>query len=179
MSIREVFPGDRGGEATADVASLLAGITLPSIEPFGSDNAELVGLPPLLLYPLPEADLEPDSGSIPEPEPRSVLSVARGVRDAGLAALAEVKRLEDAVAGRKARLVARVAGAAAVEASVVALDAFQRGVSSAGLVTEVAFALGIPEPSAASLLEHSVVLLRERPVVLAGLEAGSFPGVMQ
>ena len=74
MSIREVFPGDRGGEATADVASLLAGITLPSIEPFGSDNAELVGLPPLLLYPLPEADLEsgvePDSGSIPEPEPR-------------------------------------------------------------------------------------------------------------
>ena len=101
-----------------------------------------------------------------------MLSVARGVRDAGLAALAEVKRLEDVVAGRKARLVARVAGAAAVEASVVALDAFQRGVSSAGLVTEVAFALGIPEPSAASLLEHSVVLLRERPVVLAGLEAG-------
>ncbi|MDD0857882.1 hypothetical protein NHF46_09150 [Arthrobacter alpinus] len=80
MSIREVFPGDRGGEATQDVASLLAGITLPSIEPFGSDNAELVGLPALALYPLPEPGSE--LGLVVESP--SVLSVAEGFVMLGL-----------------------------------------------------------------------------------------------
>ncbi|MHA7176898.1 HNH endonuclease signature motif containing protein, partial [Arthrobacter sp. Sr24] len=49
---------------------------------------------------------------------------------------------------------------------------FQSQVSEAGLATEVSFALGIPEPTAASLMEHSVVLVRERPAVLEGLAAG-------
>ncbi|MEV8180842.1 DUF222 domain-containing protein [Specibacter sp. NPDC078692] len=168
MSIRELFPGGRGGDATQDVAALLAGITLPSIEPFGSDNAELAGLPDRLLY----SPSNPAPYPCPEVDPPSVLSVAEGVRDAGLEALAAVKCLEDALAGCKARLVARVAGAAAVERSVWALDGFQRGVAAAGLATEMSFALGIPEPTTATLIEHSVALVGDRPAVLAGLEAG-------
>lgn len=159
-----MFPGDRGGDATQDVAALLAGITLPSIEPFGSDSAELVGLPTRLLYSDSLAGLDVDRPT--------VLSVALGVRAAGMETLAAVKRHEDKLAAFKARELDRIAGAAAVERSVYALDGFQSRVAEAGLATEVAFALGIPEPTAASLMEHSVVLVRERPVVLEGLAAG-------
>ncbi|MDD0859043.1 hypothetical protein NHF46_17525 [Arthrobacter alpinus] len=73
-------PRGPDGEAAQDAASLLAGITLPSIEPFGSDNAELVGLPALALYPLPEPGSE--LGLVVESP--SVLSVAEGFVMLGL-----------------------------------------------------------------------------------------------
>ncbi len=168
MSIREVFPGDRGGDATQDVAALLDGMTLPSIEPFTSDNAELVGLPDQLLYTLSN----PAPNLLPEVDPPSVLSVAQAVRDAGMKILGAVKRREDAMAAFKAQVVDRVAGAAAVERSVLKLDGFQRGVATAELGTDVAFALGIPEPTAATLIGHSVSLVGERPAVVAALAAG-------
>ena len=163
MSIRAFVPGDRGeGEATWDVASILAGITLPSIEPFGCDNAVLAGLP--LNTPVP----------VPDPEPLSQLSLARQVYDAGLLGLAAVKRLEDAVAGCKARLVAQVCGAAAVEMTACGLDGWQRQIAGGSTVTELALVLAIPERTAAVLEHHAVELLASHPQVLAGVEAGDF-----
>ena len=96
MSIPVVAPGDRGGGATQDVAALLAGITLPSIEPFGSDNVMLVGLPEFMVYP------------VPDPEPASRASVARSVAAHGVRALSVIKGLEDAVAAPAAAEAERV-----------------------------------------------------------------------
>lgn len=67
MSIWEEFLADRGGGVTRDVASVLAGVALPSIEPFGSDSEVLVGLP--WSVPL----------RLPHPVPLSVVGVARGI----------------------------------------------------------------------------------------------------
>ncbi|MET4002650.1 hypothetical protein ABIB48_001366 [Arthrobacter sp. UYCu511] len=160
MSIREDFPGDRGAEATQDVASTLAAITLPSIEPFGSDSPELYGLQGRPEYP------------VPFPLPITQLSVAQCVYNSGMEALSLIKRLEDAVAGCKARLVARISGASAVEAQLLKLDRWQNGVAASSAATEMALTLGIPEPTAAALEHHSTVLVQEHPEVLEALEAG-------
>ncbi len=161
MSMREDFPGNRGGEATQDVASLLADIALISIEPFGTDNPELSGLPQRPVHP------------VPDPFPVTQLSVTQHAYNAGIEALGMIKRLEDAVAGCKARMVARVAGAAAAESDLLALDRWQDGIYSSSAVTEMALTLGIPERTAASLEHHSTMLVEQRPRVLAALEAGS------
>ena len=70
MSTRECFPGGRGDEATRDVAALLAGITFPAIEPFGSDSPALAGLPGHVRFPVVE--------------PLTRLVVARCVYDASI-----------------------------------------------------------------------------------------------
>src|SRR4051812_9659069 len=118
MSSRERIPGDPGIGATRDVATMLAATALPFIEPFGSDNPELSGLPGLPRYP------------VPDPLPVTRLSVAQCAYNDGMAALGVLKRHEDAVAGLKARLAARVVGAAAVEAGLLSLDRWQDGVAA-------------------------------------------------
>lgn len=161
MSIREVVPGDRGGEAVQGIASLFDAFALVSIEPFGPDNPELAGLPE-----------RPDT---PAPDPLSVtqLSVAQSAYDRGVEALGLIKHLEDVVAGTKARLVARVAGAAGVEAKLLCLDGWQHGLYASSAVMEIALTLGIPERTAAGLEHHSTTLVQERPRVLAALDAGT------
>jgi hypothetical protein len=160
MSSRECFPGDRGDEATRDVAVLLAGITLPSIEPFGSDSPALAGLPGHVPFP------------VPVPEPLTRLVVARGVYDAGIAALSVVKGLEDALAACKAALMDRILGAASVEAVAMELDPWQSGIAESSAVTNMALVLRIPEVTAAALAHHSVDLLRHHPDTYTGLESG-------
>ncbi|WP_425860198.1 HNH endonuclease [Arthrobacter sp. TWP1-1] len=160
MSSRECFPGDRGDEATQDVAALLAGITLPSVEPFGSDSPTLVGLEGHFPFP------------VPVPEPLTRLVVARGVYDAGIAALLVVKGLEDALAACKAALMDRILGAASVEAVAMELDPWQSGIAESSAVTNMALVLRIPEVTAAALAHHSVDLLRHHPDTYAALEAG-------
>ncbi|WP_425861589.1 HNH endonuclease [Arthrobacter sp. TWP1-1] len=160
MSSRECFPGDRGNEATQDVAALLAGITLPSIEPFGSDNPALVGLEGHFPFP------------VPVPEPLTRLVVARGVYDAGIAALSVVKGLEDALAACKAALMDRILGAASVEAMAMELDPWQSGIAESSAVTNMALVLRIPEVTAAALAHHSVDLLRHHPDTYAALGLG-------
>ena len=153
-------PGDRGGEATQDVAGLLAAITLPSIEPFGPDNPVLAGLPNRV------------SSLTPDPEPASKLEVARGVYDAAVAALVAVKQLEDSLSACKAGVIAQFMGAAEVEAAATGLDAWQAGVSHASACTEIATALCIPEPTAASLAHHCTMLVRDHQNTMAALETG-------
>ncbi|WP_425864239.1 HNH endonuclease [Arthrobacter sp. TWP1-1] len=160
MSSRECFPGDRGDEATQDVAALLAGITLPSIEPFGSDSPALVGLEGHFPFP------------VPVPEPLTRLVVARGVYDAGIAALLVVKGLEDALAACKAALMDRILGAASVEAVAMELDPWQSGIAESSAVTNMALVLRIPEVTAAALAHHSVDLLRHHPDTYAALDSG-------
>ncbi|WP_425863194.1 HNH endonuclease [Arthrobacter sp. TWP1-1] len=160
MSSRECFPGDRGDEATQDVAALLAGITLPSIEPFGSDNPALAGLEGHFPFP------------VPVPEPLTRLVVARGVYDAGIAALLVVKGLEDALAACKAALMDRILGAASVEAVAMELDSWQSGIAESSAVTNMALVLRIPEVTAAALAHHSVDLLRHHPDTYAALDSG-------
>lgn len=162
MSIREEFPGSRGGDGTQDVAALLAGVVFPSIEPFGTDNEALAGLPLFTSFP------------VPDPEPASVAGVARDVYDQGMAALGAVKVLEDALSACKASLVARVMGAATVEAGAVSLDAWQRNVMEASAVTHLSMMLGVPEPTAARLAHHSTELVANHPKVLAGVHEGAY-----
>ena len=104
--------------------------------------------------------------------PVTRLSVARGVYDAGIQALSVVKCLQDALDGCRARLVARVSGAAEVEAAALDLDRWQGGVAASSAATEIAMALGIPELTAAALEHHATALVRGHPEVLAALEGG-------
>ena len=161
MSIRESFPGDRDAEVIQVMASILASLTRLSIEPFGSDNPELAGLPERPLYP------------VPDPSPLTQLLVAQCVCNTGLNALDLIKVLEDAFAANKARWVARVSGAAAVEAQLLKLHPWQNGVGQLSVTTEIAMRLGIPEPTAAALAHHSTALVDEHPAVLNALEAGT------
>ena len=139
---------------------MLAGIALPCIEPFGPDNPALAGLPGLVPFP------------VPVPEPLTRLVVARGVYDAGIAALSVLKGLEDALAACKAALLDRVMGAASVEAAAMELDPWQSGLAETSAVSNMALVLRIPEVTAAALVHHSVDLLRHRPGTYAALETG-------
>lgn len=160
MSIREPFPGDRGAEVIQDMASILDAIARLSIEPFGSDSPELAGLPERPSYP------------VPDPLPITQLFMAQCAYNSGLDVLGIFKTIESAVAGSKARWVARVSGAAAVEAQLLTLHPWQNGISSSSATTEIAMRLGIPEPTAAALEHHSTALVQERPDVLEALDAG-------
>ncbi|WP_343318316.1 DUF222 domain-containing protein [Arthrobacter sp. TMP15] len=160
MSIPVMAPGERGEEATQDVAALLGAIAaLPSIEPFGTDNPSLAGLPPLIDFPPPQ------------PEPPSQLGVVRGVHDGAIAALAVVKRLEDATAACKAALLGRLMGAVEVERVLVDLDRNQSSLAQSSAVLEAALVLGIPERTAAALTHHCVEVLKH-PVTFKALQAG-------
>ncbi|MBP2414919.1 hypothetical protein JOF48_003718 [Arthrobacter stackebrandtii] len=165
MSIPEQFPEDRGDDAPATprgVAGLLAGIALPVVEPFGAGSAALAGLP----------DYPPVSAVGPEPPSRN--GVAYGVHCAGIDALEELRAHQGKVDAFRVRLIARVHGAAEVEWRAAKLDSFQRRVSGASIVTELAMALCIPERTAASLDQNACTLVEEYPSVLAGMEAGTF-----
>ncbi|WP_157884131.1 HNH endonuclease signature motif containing protein [Arthrobacter alpinus] len=160
MSSRECFPEDRGDPATQDVAGLLAGITVPSIEPFGPDNPALAGLSGRVPFPVPVL------------EPLTRLVVARGVYDAGIAALSAMKGLEDALAACKASLMDRIMGAASVEAAAMELDPWQAGMAETSAVSNMALVLRIPEVTASALVHHSIDLLRHRPGTFRALESG-------
>ncbi|WP_157875145.1 HNH endonuclease signature motif containing protein [Arthrobacter sp. PAMC 25486] len=160
MSSRAFVPGDRDEEAAAQgVAALIAGITLPSIERFGSDNVALSGLPDCVLFPFPD------------PEPPSRASVARWVIADGMASLDEIRVLENAVAASKAAVVDRILGALAVESEATGLSRYQTGMAETGCVAEIAAALGIPERTAAALSAHAVNL-QEHPKTWAALGLG-------
>ena len=139
MSIRERIPGDRGEGATHDVAPILAAIARVSIEPFGSDNVDLAGLPKM-----------PDNYFL-DPLPATQLSVARDAYNSSMEGLGQMKHIEAAVAALKARFVARAVGAAAVEAEILSLDRWQRGVSASSTATEMALTLCITELAASEL----------------------------
>ncbi|NVM95959.1 HNH endonuclease signature motif containing protein [Arthrobacter wenxiniae] len=153
-------PGNGEFPATRDVAALIAALALPSIEPFGPDIPALAGLPPYTVHPAPD------------PEPASRVSVARAVQDSTVAALAEVKLLENRTAAVKAALVTRHLAAAAVEAAALALDAHQAGVAESCAVAEIAATLQVPEGTAKALANHAVELVQEHPDTLAALDAG-------
>ncbi|MFB9165417.1 HNH endonuclease signature motif containing protein [Arthrobacter psychrochitiniphilus] len=163
MSIPEIDPGDRGPEATQDVASALRAITLPSIEPFGTDSPALEGLPAYVPAPFQS----------PSQEPRSRLSVARTVYDSAVAALGAMKCLEDGVAACKAALVAQLMGAAAVEGQSMSLDPWQAGICESSAHSELALTLCIPERTAATLAHHSTELFNNHPLAFAQLQAGA------
>ena len=160
MSNREQVPGDRDGAVAQDVAEVLAAITLPSIEPFTSDTPALAGLPARCPFP------------VPVPEPLTRRSVAQGVYDAGILALGAVKVLEDALAACKAGIVARVMGAARVEAEAGELDQWQNGVAQSSAVSNMALVLRIPEVTASSLVYHCMDLREHFPDTMAALGAG-------
>jgi hypothetical protein len=153
-------PGNGEFPATRDVAALIAALALPSIEPLGPDIPALAGLPPYTVHPAPD------------PEPASRVSVARAVQDSTVAALAEVKLLENRTAAVKAALVTRHLAAAAVEAAALALDAHQAGVAESCAVAEIAATLQVPEGTAKALANHAVELVQEHPDTLAALDAG-------
>lgn len=160
MSNPEIVPGDRGDEATQDVATLLSAITLPSIEPFGTDSHRLEGLPSSV------------PASLSSPEPPSKLGVARAHYDSAIAALNVLKRLEDGVAACKAALVAQLMGAASIEAQASFLDSWQAGIYESSAHSELALTLCIPERTAAALAHHSTELVNNHPLAFQQLQLG-------
>ncbi|WP_113716049.1 DUF222 domain-containing protein [Arthrobacter dokdonensis] len=161
MDRPESGPGSGGVPATADVAALIAAVSLPSIEPFGPDTPGLAGLPAYTRHP------------VPEPEPASRVQVARTVQDATIAALAAVRVLEGRTAALKAALLARHLAAAAVESAAVALDPWQAGLGEASATAEIATTLCIAQGSAAALARQAVELLAHHPETLTALETGT------
>ena len=161
MSNRVDDPGSRGVNTTADVASLISAIVLPSIERFTPDSPLLAGLPPYTPVPAPT------------PEPLSRALVARNVYDDAVAALSALKRLEDATAACRAALVDRLMAAAAVEGTALSLDAWQSDMAQVSARAEIAMALCIPEGSATILAHHSTELLESHPATLDALAAGA------
>ncbi|MGO4385073.1 hypothetical protein AB4Y80_12700, partial [Specibacter sp. RAF43] len=152
MSTPANDPGTPGGNATEHVAAILtARAALPPIEPFTADAPALAGLPAFTPVPAPA------------PEPASRASVARGVYDAAITALAALKRLEDATAATKAALVDRLLGAAAVEAAALALDPWQAGKAEASAKAELALTLAIPARTAAALADRARELIQDHP----------------
>ncbi|WP_288025309.1 hypothetical protein [Arthrobacter sp.] len=139
-------PGNGGFPATQEVAALISALSLPSIEPFGPDNAELAGLPPYTPHPAPS------------PEPASRVSVARAAHDAAVATLAALKCLEDRTAACKAAAVARLLGAADVEAAALALDPWQSGLGESTATAEIATTLCIAQGSATALAHQAADL---------------------
>ncbi len=165
MSIPEQFPEDRGDGVPATpqgVAGLLAGIMLPLIEPFDGDSPALAGLP----------DYPPVPALVPEPASRN--AVAYQVQCAGIDALEQLRIHQAKVDACRVRAVAQVRGAAEVQWRAAKLDNFQRSVSGASVVAELALALCIPERTAASLEHRACELVNDYPAVLAGMEAGTF-----
>ncbi|MGA7205313.1 MAG: DUF222 domain-containing protein [Specibacter sp.] len=160
MSNRVDDPGSRGGNTTADVVALISAITFPSIERFTPDSPLLAGLPPYTPCP------------VPAPEPLSRVAVARSVYDGAVAALAALKRFEDATAACKAALVDRLMGAALVEGTALSLDGWQSGVAEQSAQAEIATVLRIPEGTAATLVRHSRELLESHPATLDALAHG-------
>ncbi|WP_287933128.1 DUF222 domain-containing protein, partial [Arthrobacter sp.] len=161
MDRPESGPGNGGVPATADVAALIAAVSLPSIEPFGPDTPGLAGLPAYTPHP------------VPEPEPASRVQVARTVQDATIAALAAVRVLEGRTAALKAALLARHLAAAAVEAAAVALDPWQAGLGEASATAEIATTLCLAQGSATALAHQAVELLAHHPGTLTALETGT------
>lgn len=153
-------PGNGDGAATQDVASILAGLTFPTVEPFTENDHLLSGLPAFMEFP------------VPHPEPPSRAGVAREVIAAGVQALGVVRGLESSLAACKAALVGRVLGAVAVESAATELTAYQIGLAHTGCVAEIAAALLIPERTAAGLGAHAQDL-GSRPATRAALEAGT------
>ncbi|GAA4662636.1 hypothetical protein GCM10025779_32680 [Arthrobacter cryoconiti] len=159
------MPLDQATEATGDVAavdvaSVIRAIALPSIEPFGSDNPDLTGLPAYL------------PASTPDPIPASIVSVARGVYDAALATLAELKRLEDATAACKASVVDRMMCASRLEAVALELDQWQTGISDSSTCSDIALTLCVPERTASALAHQSTELIASHPHTHTALQAG-------
>jgi len=152
-------PGNGGIPATQDVAALISALSLPSIEPFGPDNAELAGLPSYTRHPAPN------------PEPASRVSVARAVHDAAVATLAALKCLEDRTAACKAAAVARLLGAADVEAAALALDPWQSGLGETTATAEIATTLCIAQGSATALA-HQAADLATHPETRDALTKG-------
>lgn len=161
MSNWEKVPQDRATDAADDVAAVIRAITLPSIEPFGSDNPDLTGLPAYL------------PASTPDPMPASKVSVARGVYDAALATLAELKRLEDATAACKASVVDRMMCASRVEAAALELDQWQTGISDSSTCSDIALTLCVPERTASALAHQSTELIASHPRTHTALQAGA------
>ena len=159
MDTPDSDPGNGGFPATADAAALISALSLPSIEPFGPDNSLLAGLPAYTPHPAPV------------PEPASRVSVARAVYDSAVAALAALKCLEDRTAACKAAAVARLLGAAAVEAAATALDPWQSGLGESAATAEIATTLCIPQGSA-SALAHQAAELTAHPCTWDALADG-------
>ncbi|MHA7176512.1 HNH endonuclease signature motif containing protein [Arthrobacter sp. Sr24] len=160
MSNPENVPGDRGYKATQDVVTLLSAITLPSIEPFGTDSPLLEGI--ALDAP----------ASMSGPEQPSKLGVARAQYDTSIAALEVLKRIEDRLAATKAALVANLMAAAAIEAQASFLDSWQSGIYESSAHSELALTLLIPERTAATLAHHSTELVNNYPQTFQLLRTG-------
>ncbi|MGO4382746.1 DUF222 domain-containing protein [Specibacter sp. RAF43] len=159
------FPGKRGETvATANVAALISALTLPAIERFATDSPWLAGLPDFA----PFAD--PSDGA--ESPRLTKVEVARAVIDECVAALAALKALTDSSAACQAAVIERLAAAAAVEASALAFDAWQRDISGLAARAEVATTLVISEGAAGALIAQSTTLVQERPATWERLNAG-------
>lgn len=148
-----------------DAAKLFEAIEMPQILSLNLEEQRISRLPRFSQFP--GADPEPG------PEPLSRALLAQQIMDSALLALAALKRLEDRAAACKARLVVKIAAAARMEDSAVALDSWQRGVSGMSVEAQIATTLCISERSAGMLSSTAAELLSGQSRTLVELESGA------
>ncbi|WP_082634259.1 HNH endonuclease signature motif containing protein [Arthrobacter alpinus] len=168
------FPMNReNASATATVADLIAGLTLPVIEPLASDIEPLLGLPPL---PPPEnltfPHAGPHSGTQLGSQRGSQIEGVRGLMDSYGDAIAAMRRHQNQCAAHVAVLVERLDSLSVVEGGLVALDVWQKGGALAQITAELAIILHVGEGAAGRLIEQSVTLVRQLPATMEVLSAG-------
>ena len=146
--------------ATARVAELVDGITLPTIAPLASDIAPLVGLPPL-----PRAE---HSG----PQPQSQLEGIRALMDSCGDAVSAMRRHQNQCAAFVAFMVERMESASRIEGGLLSLGTWQKNGALAQIAAELATILHVAEGYAWRLIDHSVALVRQLPATMELLSAG-------
>lgn len=172
------------------VAALLEAVVLPDVSALATYADDIAQLPDSFTFsvPLTQSDLSGNRPHLPEaqslspeplspeplsPEPLSKVSVAQSVIDSGLMALAALKRLEDRTAACKARLVAKIAAAAQLEAASQALDTWQRSQSGISITAQIAVTLCVPERTAGIIQRTAVELVENQQRTLCALDVGA------
>ena len=167
------FPMDRDDSAAAvSVAELIDAIALPSIEPLASDMAALSGFPKL---PVPGVPGVPDGGGVAGAGGEDGFSRLDGVRellDGCGDAVAALRRHQNRSAALVAVLVERMEATALAEASLLGLDAWQRGCAVGQLRAELALLLHLTEGAAGRLMDTATALVRLLPHSLALMAEG-------
>ncbi|WP_125610575.1 HNH endonuclease signature motif containing protein [Specibacter cremeus] len=106
------------------------------------------------------------------PEFADRLAAARDAYDATVAALGDLRRVEDAVAALRVDLVERLDAAGHAEAYAEGLDPWQAKLAGVGTRSELAAVLHLPAQTAAALTDRCTALVRERPRLHAALREG-------
>ncbi|WP_315914610.1 DUF222 domain-containing protein [Arthrobacter sp. lap29] len=168
---------------TRHVADLIAGLTLPLIEPLDTDISAMSSFPK---YPVPHSadpavprsgdripdNLQSSAENSSHQGPQSQLESARLLMDECTDALVALKKHQNQCAALAAVLIERLQATALLEATVLNADPWQHQQCMNSIRAEIASILSIPENMSERLLDHASTLVQQLPTTLATLVDG-------